>query len=532
MGVLLMTMGASCSDDILTEVAAQPSFELNDSLHSDTYNLGVLLTGHTTATQKLMLYNRNAGEIVLESITLRGGDSSIFSINVDGMAGTAFTNPDYLHIARGDSLFVLLEASFGGEQTERDVEREDWLDICCNGRKTSIRLAVTTRDVEELRNDTIRVDTLWQQGGIDKLVYGALCIPEGVTLRIGAGVTLYLHDHASIEVYGTLLLEGTLESPVCLLGDRTDKIFDNLYYRDMSAQWGGINFHPGSKGSQFDYADIKGLTTGITLRQDSCDTAFLAEAPAGAFVPEDPKRYAYGPDFMSDERQQLIIRNSVIKNSDASLISAHNSNMIIENTCLMNSAGALLVLAGGAYDITHCTLANYNYWAAFSMCDVVLRNYDSEIPSSSPAPHRVPMAEDEDLRFPRPLYRCNFTNTLIYGNSGRDPNIDVNGFTRFVDDYGTPLDSIFFYRFDHCLLHSESGYDDDDCISILWTEEPMYQLIDRANYICDPHLQPESPCIGRGEPRTVKRLPLDRDGKARAEVPSIGCYEPTETINR
>ena len=32
---------ASCSDDILTDVGAQPSYDLNDS---DCYNLGVLLT--------------------------------------------------------------------------------------------------------------------------------------------------------------------------------------------------------------------------------------------------------------------------------------------------------------------------------------------------------------------------------------------------------------------------------------------------------------------------------------------------------
>ena len=229
---------ASCSDDILTDADAQPSYELNDS---DCYNLGVLLTGHNTATQKLMLYNRQKGELSLTSICLRGGDSSIFRINVDGMAGTDFTNPDFLHIAQGDSLYILVEAAFAGQQDERDVVREDYLDIVCNGRMQSIRLVVTTRDVEELLNDTIRRDTTWLAGGIDKLIYGAFAIEPGVTLTVEPGVTLYLHDHASIEVYGTLRLEGTLEQSVNLLGDRTDKIFDNLYYRDMSAQWGGIN---------------------------------------------------------------------------------------------------------------------------------------------------------------------------------------------------------------------------------------------------------------------------------------------------
>ena len=296
---------ASCSDDILTDVGAQPSYVLNDS---DCYNLGVLLTGHNTATQKLMLYNRQKGELSLSSICLRGGDSSIFRINVDGMAGTDFTNPDFLHIAQGDSLYILVEATFAGRQDERDVVREDFLDIVCNGRTQSIRLVVTTRDVEELLNDTIRSDTTWLAGGIDKLIYGAFAINPGVTLTVQPGVTLYLHDHASIEVYGTLRLEGSLEQPVTLLGDRTDRIFDNLYYRDMSAQWGGINIYPGSTGNLFQYAEIRGMTTGIVVHQDSTDTHFLAEAPEGIVVPGDPKRYAYGPDFLGDERQQLIVR--------------------------------------------------------------------------------------------------------------------------------------------------------------------------------------------------------------------------------
>ena len=189
------------------------------------------------------------------------------------------------------------------------------------------RTVVTTRDVEELQNDTIRRDTTWLAGGIDKLIYGAFAIEPGVTLTVQPGVTLYLHDHASIEVYGTLRLEGSLEHPVNLLGDRTDKIFDNLYYRDMSAQWGGINIYPSSTGNIFQYAEIRGMTTGIVVRQDSTDTRFLAEAPEGIVVPGDPKRYAYGPDFLGDERQQLIVRNSLIMNSDSSLIAATNSNI-------------------------------------------------------------------------------------------------------------------------------------------------------------------------------------------------------------
>ena len=506
---------AACSDDILTDAASQPTCVLNDS---DSFNLGVLLTGHSTATQKLMIHNYNDGEIVLESIRLRGGDSSIFRINVDGMAGTSFTNSDFLHIARGDSLYVLVEASFSGRQAERDVRRTDYVDIQCNGQLRSVLLSVITRDVEEIHADTLRCDTIWQEGEIDKLLYGSLVIPEGVTFTIGPGVTLYLHDGAGIEVYGSLHIEGTQQKPVQLIGDRTDKIFDNLYYRDMSAQWDGIHIHPGSTGNLLEYAEVRGMTTGITLRQDSTWTGFLREPHEGQTPADDPKRYAYGPDFLSDEHQQLIIRHSLIMNSDSSLIHAINGNMIVENSCLMNSAGALLELSGGAYDITHCTLANYNFWATFRLADVVMRNYRIQPDTTA----REPKVTIEYRHLSTPLYRCNLTNSIIYGNSGMDPNVKADYY--HAKDF--PSDSIFNYRLDHCLLHSTTGQDDDDCLSILWTEEPLYELIDLPNYTVDPHLQSESPCIGKAEPRTLERLPLDRDGKARPATPALGCYEP------
>ena len=90
---------------------------------------------------------------------------------------------------------------------------------------------------------------------------------------------------------------------------------------------------------------------------------------------------------------------------------------------------------------------------------------------------------------------------------------------------GVAADSIFTYRFDHCLLHASGGSDDEDFIQTLWTDDPLFLLVDMPNYICDPHLQPESPARGKGTTRTLEKLPLDLDGKQRAEIPSIGCYE-------
>lgn len=457
----------SCSDDMQTSGDAQPTIPLNAK---DCYDFGTLLSGATSATQRLIVHNDNKGAIELQSVTLRGGDDSAFRINVDGMAGVSFTRPELLHIAKGDSLFILMEVTTAKEQTERELIIEDFLDIACNGRTTSIRLQVLSQAIEQLHDITLDTDTHWDSKGLDKQIFGTLTIPEGVTLTVTDSVRLYLHADAMIDVHGTLVLQGTsTQQQVALLGDRTDKMFDNLYYYDMVGQWGGICFHPSSHGNVIDHTFIKGMTSGIVIN---------------------------GKDETTDG-QQLTLRNSIVKNSNASLISATSATMTLENACLMNSGDALVELNGGTYDITHCTLANYQFWTAYPPADLVLRNYTpGEMPTSSP------------------LHRCDISNTIIYG-AGKAPNIGL--------DYAPSVskDSIFCYRFDHCLLNAE-GEDDDDFISTLWAEDPLYVLIDMPNYLCDPHLQAESPARGKGKP-----LPLqhDIDGKPRSNPPSIGCYE-------
>lgn len=499
--LLLLVCICSCTDDdILTDAASQPSYVLNSG---SSQHLGTLFPGRTTSTQKLMLYNHNDGALKLESIRVRGGEESLFRINVDGMAGTVFDDPDYLRIARGDSLFVLLEACFMGEQQERDVQHEDFLDIQCNGQLSSIRLTVNTHLVEELHADTIRQDTLWAEGSVDKLIYGTLFVSEGVTLAIEKGLTLYMHDKAYIDVRGTLKIDGTYEEPVRIIGDRTDSIFSNLAYEDMSAQWMGIHFGHTSQANVIDHAQIKGMTLGITLQQDTLSATDIAALTTPAVTVPDGS-----PSGIAPYTPQLTIRNTLIKNSDHDLVQATSTTMVIENSCLMNSGGSLLSLSGGAYDITHCTLANYQFWTAWHAQDVMLSNW---------------CFNDSADYIPAPLYRCNFTNTLIHGNSGYKPNVYLD-FCNTIDGIAV-TDSIFCYRFDHCLIDAD-GEDDDDFIATLWGEDPMYTLVDMPNYICNPVPLPESPVVGRGNPDVVSRLPYDLNGKPRPTPPAIGCYEP------
>lgn len=504
--LLPAVLTTGCDDTVLTDAGAQPRWVLPEG--EESFSLGMLFVGRTSPWQSLMLYNpQKDGALELTSVALRGGAESIFRINVDGMAGHTFTQRDLLRIAPGDSLCVMVDARFVDTQTERTVEREDWLDIVCNGRQQSLRLTVTTCDADELRKVTIASDTLWAGDGLDKLLFDTLTIAAGATLTISEGVTLYLHDKAHIHVLGTLRLLGSAEKPVTLQGDRTDHLFPNLLYVDMAAQWDGITIDTTSQHNRFEHAVIKGMDSGITLRQTVANRDFMASARDDVDA-DDPKRFSYGPEFLDadDPALQATFRHCRVRNSNGPLITAYNSNLVIENSELQNGAKGLVHLYGGAIDITHCTLANYCYWQACQDYDLIIANHDP----------------DDDSRV-YPMWRCNLTNSIVYGRWNQQQNVGVL-FRRYQLE-GLQSDSILNYRMTHSLIYAPTATMDDDLIEMLFNDDPKYQHIDPDNYLSDVHLQPTSPAAQKGSPRTVGRLPLDLDGKPRADQPSMGCYE-------
>ena len=472
----------ACRDDLDTSPSAQPTPS------ADTLRLGTLLAGNPSQTYQLKLYNRHEGEIRLSSVTLREAATSGFRLNVDGMNGSSFTNADLLRIAPGDSLFLFVEATFP-EAGEGLTEHRDYIDILCNGRQQTVVLEAFSKDVRKLRGCVVAADTVWERGS-EVQVYDSLVVAEGVTLTLEDSVTLYLHDKADVILHGRLVCRGRCGAPVTLRGDRTDNMFDNLAYDGLPAQWGTLYVDSTSCGNVWEWTDVRGMTDGIRLLPCPVDTALTA-----------------------DEDQRLVLRSCRVRNSRGPLVHATAAQVRIENCELMNAGGPLLGLYGGAYEVTHTTLANYSYGAAIASPAVILSNMDTLVNAYCP------------------LYRATFRNCIVWGRSYHPTPAQPNHndvlpvFYRLTDPDGVPYDSVFHYTFDHCLL-SANGTDDDDFIATLWNEDPLYRLIDEANYTYDLRLQPESPAAAAGAAAGAALCPTDLDGRPRpAEAPSLGCYQ-------
>ena len=294
-------------------------------------------------------------------------------------------------------------------------------------------------------------------------VFDSLVITEGAVLTLTDSTTLYLHDKANIVVYGSLQAQGTIDRPVTIRGDRTDNMFDNLPYDNLPSQWGSLYLKRQSHGNSFEYANIRGMSDGIWIES------------------------------------QANFANCRIKNSDGNLVTAVDAQTRFENCELSNAAGSVLDIIGGESEVVHCTLANYNFASAITQEALRLSNRDTL--------NNVTI----------PLQRCEFVNTIIWGRKFC-PDIRL--------DYHRPEqgDSIFSYRFDHCLIHAD-GTDDEQFVSTLWNTDPGFLLIDDKNYAYDFHLTDESAAIGAGSEETTTIHRLDIDGKLRQSPPTIGCYE-------
>ena len=428
---------------------------------TDTLHLGTLLADNSSPTYQLKLYNPNSKELKLTSIVLRNAPASGFRMNVDGMNGTSFANSDLLRISSGDSLFMFVEATF--PQKGLGTQRHlDYIDVLCNGKTTTIVLDAVSKDVRRLQGYTVTTNEVWDKSG-EIQIYDSLVIAEGVVLTLTDSTTLYLHDKANIIVYGSLKAQGTITRPVTIRGDRTDNMFDNLPYDNLPSQWGSLYMRRQSRGNSFEYANIRGMSDGIWVESEA--------------------------DFT----------NCRIKNSDGNLITAVDARTRFENCELSNAAGSLLDIVGGESAVVHCTLANYNFAASITQEALRLSNRDTLNNVSVP------------------LLQCDFVNTIIWGRKFC-PDICL--------DYHRPEqgDSIFNYRFDHCLIHAD-GTDDEQFVGTLWNTEPGFLLIDDKNYTYDFHLTEESAAKGAGTTDNASSQRSDIDGKEWQNPPSIGCYE-------
>ncbi|MDT8401061.1 MAG: choice-of-anchor Q domain-containing protein [Bacteroidales bacterium] len=424
----------------------------DDTIHFDT-----VFTSTGAVTRELRIKNPYRSWLLIDRIELAGGDDSPFRMNFDGIPGTVFTD---IEIAPADSLFIFIDAFIDPNDSDNPVLISDSIEFETGNNILDVNLIAWGQDINLVISATVETAT-WTEGK-PYVVYNSMLVDTGQVLTITEGARILFHRGSTMYVAGTLIVEGTVDKPVCFDSDRIEPM-----YSDIPGQWQGLYFLNGSTGNIIRNAGIRNAVSGLH---------------AGNLESEDP---APG----------LQLHNLIISHMSVSGISSLGADIYAENTVISHCGAYCAFLAmGGKYTFIHCTMANQ--W-----------DYSNRL---SPALYISDFFDYNEERYTGELVKAGFYNSVITGNkdteiytdSHDEGNLDVE----FVSCLIQSTD-LLDYPCDNCILNQDPRF-------VSWSDydfrpDTLSPLINAGSYYYADMVQFDL----RGFDR------LDDDG------PDLGAYE-------
>lgn len=458
---------------------------------TDTLRFDTVFTELSSATRFFKVYNRHQESIKISRIALAGNHQSKFNLNVDGLTGNEHHD---VVIYPEDSIYVFCEVTINPDDplSVSPFFVYDSVIFETNGNLQTVVLEAFGQNANYIpsrwHKDSIVLygcngaEVIWDDPR-PYVVYGIVAFDD-CTLTLPPGCRVYVHGglskteidmetviYNSGRLYfgpqGRLNVQGTLENPVVIQGDRLEAEF-----QEEPGQWTGIIFAAGSKGNHIQYAEIKNSLFGIYV----------------------------------DSAAELTLQNVKVYNTSGPGLFALHAKVNAEN-CLWYNNGSYCVQIGygGTYQFTYCTLANFGTPTPA----LGFSNGICDDPLCSTPPRIFPL----DIRL---------VNSIVYG-SKRD-EIAITDFTGGQNPFALA------FSFEHCivrvndLLNPDAGFPDffdhcDPCINAT-TSDALFANSSEDDY----HLDTLS--IAEGKAIPIPTIPTDLDGKNRdSQAPDIGCFE-------
>lgn len=437
----------------------------------DTVYFDTIFTTIGTTTRSFRIYNPHSRFIKIDRIGLAGGTSSVFRINVDGQPGTIFENYE---IAPKDSMYVFVEATLDPNERPDILLIQDSITFAVNGNLQDVDLMAWGQDVHLLRDSVLDYSTTWTA---DKpyLIVDSILVDTLQELVIEEGVRIHMHKNAGIFVKGSLKMNGSVENPVVVEGDRLEREFrDDPGY---PGQWYGIYFAPGSHSNTIDHALIINGTFGLWA-----DSVVRYDQPVLTISNTEINRMSY---------DGILGRGTTIE--------AYN---VVVGDC-GNSCVELLY--EGSYNFNHCTFANY-WRSGFSNRNapaLLVANYFAYEDDEGQV-----IVESRDIE------EATFTNCIIHGSRNHE----------IVISRAEP--GLLNYTFNHVLTRMDTEeYDytlDPNFIRVLNNKDPLFDSL-RVSY----ELDSLSPALDAGHPQFSIDHPFDKKGVSRLDddAPDLGALE-------
>ncbi|NRR92585.1 right-handed parallel beta-helix repeat-containing protein [Winogradskyella undariae] len=444
-----------CFGILLFWSSCRNDFEFSPSIGQlefakDTIYLDTVFSTIGSSTYNLKVYNRSDDDIVIPTIQLENGESSLYRMNIDGSTGVENDDQvgkffENVELLANDSLFIFIETTIdiaspdlgilenqflytdrilfdsGSNQQDIDVitlvkdavfiypsrnEIDD--DIEDNYITETLTFDVDgdgTQDETTLQGRFLTDEELTFTNQKPYVIYGYAGVGSGKTLTMEAGARVHFHadsgiivtDNATLNINGALSSDQeALENQVILEGDRLEPL-----YEDVPGQWGTIWLYSGSENNIINYATIKNATIGVLSEGD--------------------------PNATNDK---LTITNSQIYNTSSFGILGRATSIKAENLVINNSGQSSFAgTYGGKYNFTHCTIANYWNSSFREYPALLLNDY---------------IVDENNIVFVNDLTEANFNNCIIYGNDNPEFLLENEG-------------DVFNYKFSNCLLRFDNN---------------------------------------------------------------------------
>lgn len=437
------------------------------SITADTLHFDTVFTTTGSVTQVFKIKNENNKKLRLDQVSLGGGSTSFFKININGTPGPIANN---IEMEANDSIYVFTTVSINLNSNNLPFIVRDSIQVSFNGNKRYIQLDAYGQNAHFLRAAAITSNTTWNND-LPYVLLDSLVIKPNATLTINEGCRIYVHANAPILVDGTLQINGKKydSTRVRFRGDRLDEPY-NAY----PGSWPGIFFRTASKDNVLTFAVLQNANQGVIVND-----------PA---VNSNPK---------------LTLNQCIIDNMADAGISGTNTS-ITANNCLISNAGGressnAKLTYGGNYDFTNCTIVSYgNRYVPHINPVLFLSNYTLNGGTKVSA-----------------NINARFLNCIFWGDNGM-PEDEV----MIARSGATP----FTVSFTTCLWKVKNNPDDATINTVINNQDPAFDSVDVIKHFYNFRLKAGSPAIDKGW-FTTNVVDLDGNTRTVGTFPDIGAYE-------
>lgn len=456
--VSIFVFSCKKEDNFITSADARLSTSI------DTVKFDTVFVSVGSITKQFKIFNNNNQKLNLSTVKLMGGASSFYKMNVDGLAGTSFSN---IEIAANDSVYVYVTVNVNPNANNLPFIVQDSIQIQYNGNTRFVQLQAYGKNAIFLNNQKITGNVSWTNT-LPYVILGGLQVDTTAKLTISKGTRVYLHANAAFVVDGTLITNGDKQEldRIVFQADRLDEP-----YSKYPGAWPGVVFRGRSKDNVLEYSTFK--------------NAYQAVIADGPSINSNPK---------------IILNECIVDNAYDAGILAINSSIQAKN-CLVSNCGTNIGIAlGGTYTFNHCTVASYS---------------NSYIIHKDPVLFATNYVKQSNNTFITAPLSATFNNCIFWGDFGTAEDEVV------VDKVGTGAYDITFNK---CLYKVKTTLNplvtsNNGLVNV----PPIFDSINTGRNYYDFRLKNGSSAINVG---TASSVNIDLDGKPRpVGLPDIGCYE-------